>query len=75
LQLTGLDVEKILGLAVLNTLDLSNNSLAQLPPKLALLKELRSLQVQGNTFRVPRRDLIDKGTAAVLAYLRDKIPQ
>ena len=73
-QLTDLDVDSLANLVALNTLDVSNNSLSQLPPTLGRMTTLRNLQVQGNRFRVPRRDVIEKGTEAILAYLRDKIP-
>ena len=57
-------------------LDVSGNEIGQLEPKLGLLgaEGLRTLLVGGNRFRVPRRDVVDKGTEAVLSYLKSKIP-
>ena len=68
-----LEFENVRGLQVL---DASGNELMHLEPKLGLLASegLRSLNVGGNRFRVPRRDVIDKGTEAVLTWLRSKIP-
>lgn len=34
----------------------------------------RSLQLEGNPFRNPRAAVLSKGTQALLAYLRDRIP-
>jgi Leucine-rich repeat (LRR) protein len=57
----------------LNELDIRNNALTALPPELGLLP-LRSLQIEGNILRSLRRSVIEGGTAAVLAYLRDRLP-
>lgn len=61
----------------LQVLDVSGNELDRLDPKLGLLgaEGLRTLIVGGNRFRVPRRDVIDKGTEAVLTWLRSRIPE
>jgi Leucine-rich repeat (LRR) protein len=68
-----LQVEAVRGLHVL---DVSGNEIGHLEPKLGLLdaEGLRTLLVGGNRFRVPRRDVIEKGTGAVLTYLRSRIP-
>jgi Leucine-rich repeat (LRR) protein len=55
-------------------LDLSGNAIASLPPKLALCSNLRELRVQGNLFRVPRWQVLEKGTEAVLQWLRERLP-
>ncbi|RKP02242.1 hypothetical protein CXG81DRAFT_25103 [Caulochytrium protostelioides] len=59
----------------LETLDLANNSIASLPPRLGLITSIRVLRVDGNTFRMPRRQILDQGTDATMAYLRDRIPR
>ena len=61
----------------LHVLDVTGNELGHLEPKLGLLgaEGLRTFLVGGNTFRVPRRDVVEKGTGAVLTYLRGRIPQ
>jgi hypothetical protein len=58
----------------LTVLDLTNNDINQVPPELGLLSKLRSLSLEGNTFRIPRHEVLSKGTACVLSYLRDRIP-
>lgn len=50
----------------MKVLDLSGNSIAALPPKLGLVTTLRELRVEGNCFRVPRWQVLEKGTEAVL---------
>lgn len=78
---TSVDVEGVRGLEVL---DIRNNEIEVLPPKLGLLgnlpdsKEkvagkLRVLEVSGNRFRVPRLTIVEKGTEAVLKDLRRMI--
>ena len=59
----------------LAALDVSNNSVRALPPKLALCPSLRSLLVQGNLFKVPSNQLVNQGSAALLDWLRGRIPQ
>ncbi|KAI9741712.1 MAG: hypothetical protein M1834_000097 [Cirrosporium novae-zelandiae] len=67
-----LDVEAVRGLKVL---DMSRNSIGHLPPKLGLFeRELKSFEVMGNLFKVPRYNILEKGTEATLAWLKDKIP-
>eukprot|EP00892_Ulva_mutabilis_P010412 jgi/Ulvmu1/7743/UM039_0051.1 len=61
-------------LAVLEELNVRNNALTALPPQLALLPRLRSLQVDGNMLRSIRRSVLDRGTPAVLEYLRSRLP-
>ncbi|CAL8093865.1 unnamed protein product [Calicophoron daubneyi] len=55
-------------------LDISDNNISTLPPELGLCTQLKSLQVCGNTFRIPRPAVVAKGTPAVLEYLRSRIP-
>ena len=73
-KISELQVEAVRGLQVL---DVTGNELGHLEPKLGLLgtEGLRTFLVGGNTFRVPRRDVLDKGTGAVLTYLRGRIPE
>lgn len=69
-----LKVESVKGLQVL---DVSGNAISHLDPKLGLLgsKGLSTLIIEANTFRVPRREVVDKGTEAVLAWLEGRIPE
>ena len=57
-------------------LDLSENAIERLDPRLGLLAShgLRRLLVGGNRFRVPRREVLDRGTDALLSWLRGRIP-
>ncbi|KAJ5929662.1 hypothetical protein N7454_006612 [Penicillium verhagenii] len=82
-KLTQLAFEAVQGLQVL---DVGNNDIDHLPPKIGLLGAERSPQnwgtgsalmrfeVAGNRFRVPRWQTVAKGTDAVLEYLRQHIP-
>ncbi|KAH3015550.1 hypothetical protein KXW60_007797 [Aspergillus fumigatus] len=77
-----LDFEAVQGLQVL---DVSNNNISSLPPKLGLLRAegcsknwgtgspLRRFEVAGNSFRVPRWQVVAKGTDAILDWLKDRI--
>ncbi|KAA0188393.1 Leucine-rich repeat-containing protein 40, partial [Fasciolopsis buskii] len=58
----------------LSYLDLSDNSIATIPAELGLCTQLKSVQLGGNTFRVPRPAILTKGTPAVLEYLRSRLP-
>uniref|UniRef100_A0A8C3K8T9 Leucine rich repeat containing 40 n=1 Tax=Calidris pygmaea TaxID=425635 RepID=A0A8C3K8T9_9CHAR len=58
----------------LGTLDLQNNDLLQVPPELGNCESLRTLLLEGNPFRTPRAAVLARGTAAVLEYLRSRIP-
>ncbi|XP_061540027.1 leucine-rich repeat-containing protein 40 isoform X2 [Phycodurus eques] len=73
-QVGGVDPARLLGLARLSTLDLSDNDLLNVPPQLGLCTALRCLSLQGNPFRTPRAAIVAKGTDAVLEYLRSRIP-
>ncbi|KIX04326.1 uncharacterized protein Z518_05193 [Rhinocladiella mackenziei CBS 650.93] len=79
---TSVDLEGVRGLEVL---DIRNNEIETLPPKIGLLGnhppgarmpgKLRVLEVSGNKFRVPRLTVIEKGTEAVLKDLRRMIAE
>ncbi|KAI9820206.1 MAG: hypothetical protein M1827_005828 [Pycnora praestabilis] len=76
-SVTDIDVEAVDGLRIF---DVARNDIGHLPPRLGLLggygegKTLKVLEVSGNRFRVPRYTLLEKGTEATLAWLRDRIP-
>ncbi|KAB8231052.1 uncharacterized protein BDW43DRAFT_283368 [Aspergillus alliaceus] len=79
-----LDFDAVQGLQVL---DIGNNNINFLPPKLGLLRAegcrknwgngsaLRRFEVAGNSFRVPRWQIVAKGTEAILEWLKDRIPE
>ncbi|KHG29202.1 Leucine-rich repeat-containing 40 [Gossypium arboreum] len=63
-------------LTSLTELDLSDNNISTLPPELGLLEpSLQVLRLDGNPLRSIRRPILDRGTKAVLKYLKDKLPE
>lgn len=61
-------------LTSLTELDLSDNNITTLLPELGLLEPtLQVLRLDGNPLKSIRRTILDRGTKAVLTYLRDKI--
>ncbi|GJR06422.1 plant intracellular Ras-group-related LRR protein 6 isoform X1 [Tanacetum coccineum] len=59
----------------LQELRLSDNNISTLPPELGLLEpSLQVLQLDGNPLRSIRRAILDRGTKAILSYLKDKLP-
>ncbi|XP_045582047.2 leucine-rich repeat-containing protein 40 [Procambarus clarkii] len=72
-QINALYVEGLSKLKRLATLDLHNNNIDFVPPLLGNMTQLKSLQLHGNPFRVPRRAILDKGTNEILDYLRSRI--
>ena len=69
-----IDVDALRKLKVLAVLDLSNNDVQHVPPELGTITQLRTLQLEGNPFRVPRPQILVKGTQSIMSYLRDRIP-
>jgi Leucine-rich repeat (LRR) protein len=67
--------EGLAALKRLATLDLSNNSLKHVPPTLGNMTQIINLSLHGNCFKSPRVQILEKGTASVLSYLRDRIPK
>lgn len=66
------DICKLTGL---EELDLRNNDISGLPPMMGMLGgTLHVLRLEGNPFRSIRRPVLERGTAAVLEYLRGRIP-
>ncbi|KAF9581465.1 hypothetical protein BGW38_001499 [Lunasporangiospora selenospora] len=70
-KITSIDPQSFEGL---QSLDLSGNEIAALPPRLGNVRSIQNLLVDGNTFRVPRRQVMEQGTEAVMEYLRSRIP-
>lgn len=62
-------------LAGLTSLTLANNDLEKVPPLLGHHKNLRTIQLDGNPLKTVRRAIIDKGSDAVLKYLKDRYVQ
>ncbi|RDW66444.1 hypothetical protein BP6252_10079 [Coleophoma cylindrospora] len=69
-----LSPEAVKGLYVL---DCNSNELNSLNARIGLLggpNGLQRLDVSGNRFRVPKYTILEKGTEATLAWLKDRIP-
>ncbi|KZM21982.1 uncharacterized protein EKO05_0005048 [Ascochyta rabiei] len=63
-------------LSGLKMVNLSNNNIERLDPRIGLhAGTLTSLIVEGNKFRVPNYQILSKGTDAILAWLKDKVPR
>ncbi|XP_023341290.1 leucine-rich repeat-containing protein 40 [Eurytemora carolleeae] len=67
--------DQITGLQLLERLDVSNNDLSTLPFTLGVLPHLKTLQVEGNPMKAIRRDIIARGTAGLLKYLRSRLEE
>ncbi|KAG0209632.1 Ras suppressor protein 1 [Mortierella sp. GBA30] len=70
-KIATIDPRSFEGLLVL---DLSGNEIGTLPPLLGYVKSIKTLNVDGNLFRVPRRQIMEQGTEAVMEYLRGRVP-
>lgn len=73
-QIIELDPETIRGLKIV---DASNNEISHLNPRIGLLGGpggLERLDVMGNRFRVPRWNVLERGTDATLRWLRGRVP-
>ncbi|KAI8628494.1 L domain-like protein [Xylariaceae sp. FL1651] len=69
-RLEELDPDMLRGMKIV---DASNNEIAHLNPRLGLLG-LERLDVMGNRFRVPRWNVLERGTEATLRWLRGRVP-
>jgi len=72
-KLTALPEQDILALKSLQSLDVSNNDLKELPHSMGNMEHIRALVLHGNPLRSIRRPILDKGTVAVLEFLRSRI--
>ncbi|OLY82889.1 U4/U6 small nuclear ribonucleoprotein Prp4 [Smittium mucronatum] len=52
----------------LERVDLSNNSIDDVPLQIGWISSIKSIELGGNTFRVPRRNILEKGSDAVDWY-------
>lgn len=73
-HLAELHPEGIKGMLIV---DVSNNDIEHLNPRIGLLGGeggLQRFEVMGNRFRVPRFNVIERGTEATLRWLRGRVP-
>ncbi|KAI1050390.1 hypothetical protein LB506_001859 [Fusarium annulatum] len=73
-HIVDLEPDMIKGLKIV---DVSNNDIAHLNPRIGLLGGpggLERFEVVGNRFRVPRWNVIERGTDATLRWLRGRVP-
>ncbi|KAK9451129.1 uncharacterized protein V1518DRAFT_366135, partial [Limtongia smithiae] len=71
-KLTDISADAFKGL---EKIDLSNNSIGYLPPELSKIKTIVELKVQGNTFKTPRWQVVEKGTDALMEWLHLRLPE
>ena len=83
-KINSLEFEAVQGLQVL---DVSNNNINSLPPTIGLLRAagssknwgggsaLKRFEASGNLFKVPRWQIVSKGTDAILEWLKNRIPE
>ena len=62
-------------LQLLERLDVSCNDLSALPFSLGVLPHLKSVQLEGNSLKTIRRDIIARGTVGLLKYLRSRMEE
>ncbi|KAL6362011.1 hypothetical protein LRP88_05494 [Fusarium phalaenopsidis] len=73
-HIVDLDPDMIRGLKIV---DASNNDISHLNPRIGLLGGpggLERFDVMGNRFRVPRWNVLERGTEATLRWLRGRVP-
>lgn len=73
-HLIELDPETIRGLKIVEA---ANNDITHLNPRIGLLGGtggLHRLEIMGNRFRVPRYNVLERGTEATLRWLRGRVP-
>ena len=61
--------------SVLEYINVENNAITAIPPEVALRPRLRTLLVAGNPQRGVRAHVVAEGSAAVIAFLRDRCAQ
>lgn len=60
-------------LVALERLDVTNNDISNLPCEMGNMSTLKSISLDGNPLRALRRDVVQKGTQAILKYLKSRI--
>ena len=71
-RISEIPIALVFYLAKMTTLAAVNNDLSSLPHWLGFHKTIQSVNVEGNPMKRIRRQVIEKGTQAILLFLRDK---
>jgi len=74
-QITNVEGMKFVPMKALLTLNFENNNLGKLSTELGLIPNLKNIMVAGNTFKIPRIQIVNRGSAAVLEWLKSRCPQ
>jgi len=56
----------------LQNLNLSNNDIVKIPHNIGLMTQLKTIQIEGNPLKSIRRPIVEKGSVAILEYLKQK---
>ncbi|RZF38099.1 hypothetical protein LSTR_LSTR006498 [Laodelphax striatellus] len=70
-----INVKLLQNLKRLYYFNVSCNNIQKIPCELGKLEHIKELMLFGNPFRCPRQAILAKGTAAVMQFLRDKLPE
>ncbi|XP_022184516.2 leucine-rich repeat-containing protein 40 [Nilaparvata lugens] len=70
-----INVDRLGNLKRLYYLNVSCNNIQKIPCELGKLEHIKELMLFGNPFRCPRQAILAKGTAAVMQFLRDRLPE
>ncbi|KAI9327392.1 hypothetical protein BDR26DRAFT_875562 [Obelidium mucronatum] len=57
----------------IETLDIRDNNLDSIPQQVVDMPELKRLFVEGNAIRNPRRAVLEKGTAAIVLWMKERV--
>jgi Leucine-rich repeat (LRR) protein len=67
--------KSIKALQTLERLDLSNNNLSNLPAEMATIEPLKQILLAGNPLRAIRKDIVNRGTIAIIKHLRNQLTE
>ncbi|UKZ87106.1 uncharacterized protein TrAFT101_002914 [Trichoderma asperellum] len=77
LNLSSNTITSLAAVKGLKVVDVSSNDIGHLDPRLGLLggkNGLERLEVTGNRFKVPKWNILEKGTAVTMKWLRGRVP-
>eukprot|EP01118_Nematostelium_gracile_P008512 TRINITY_DN2821_c0_g1_i1.p1 TRINITY_DN2821_c0_g1~~TRINITY_DN2821_c0_g1_i1.p1 ORF type:complete len:642 (+),score=173.96 TRINITY_DN2821_c0_g1_i1:49-1974(+) len=67
--------KEICNLKSLTSLDIRNNSVKFLPPEIGFMPNLTKFYVEGNLLKSVPRQLVEKGSKAILDYLKTRVSE